>query len=118
VYLWRRAGERSWSVLTLRVKSLSLSIAKLCAFTRSQTPAFRPVRAKASRTLSRGVLTLSQRGSCGELLRYPRRLVSEVKRSLKLEGWKSETWQTWSGSIETHQLCAVWWIIWMLYVGW
>jgi hypothetical protein len=36
-----------------------------------------------------------------------RRLVSEVKGSVELEVWKTETLQAWSGSIDTHQLCAL-----------
>jgi hypothetical protein len=43
-----------------------------------------------------------------------RRLASEVKGSLELEGWKSETSQEGGGSVDTHQLCALRWMIWMM----
>ena len=75
---------------------------------------FSSVKANAASTLRRSALTSPQRGNRGELLVKPRRLVSEVKGSLELEVWKFETSQKGVGSTDTHQLCALRLMVWML----
>ena len=100
-------------MLTLAVQSLRLE-GKIYHRMWSQTLTFSSVKANAASTLRRSALTSSQRGNRGELLSEPRRLASEVKGSLELEVWKPETSQEWSGSIDTHRLCALRWMVWML----
>jgi hypothetical protein len=75
----------------VRADSLSSLTSSPCHRMWSQTLISRSAQANAARAVMRSALTSSQRGNCSGLLRKPRRVVSEVKGSLKFEVWKFET---------------------------